>query len=77
VILLGLQPEKAETVRLYNERDYEKEKRLMQAMDKISRKFGRNTIRFGASCKEKNWQMKAERKSQRYTTCLKELLQIK
>lgn len=77
VILLGLQPEKAETVRLYNERDYEKEKRLMQAMDKITRKFGRDTIRFGTSCKEKNWQMKAERKSQRYTTCLKEVLQIK
>jgi hypothetical protein len=38
--LLGLQPEKAETTRLYNERDYEKEKRLMRAMDKISRKFG-------------------------------------
>lgn len=77
VILLGLQPEKSETVRLYNERDYEKEKRLMQAMDKISRKFGRDTIRFGASCKEKNWQMKAERKSQRYTTCLREVLQIR
>lgn len=76
--MLGLQPEKAETVRLYNdERDYEKEKRLMQAMDKISRKFGRDTIRFRASCKEKNWQMKAERKSQRYTTRLKEVLQIR
>lgn len=77
VILLGLQPEKSETVRLYNERDYEKEKRLMLAMDKITRKFGRDKIRFGAGCGEKNWQMKAERKSQRYTTCLKEVVRVR
>ena len=77
VILLGLQPEKSETVRLYNEKDYRKEKRLMQAMDEITRKFGKDTIRFGANCKEKNWQTKAERKSHRYTTCLKEVMKVR
>jgi DNA polymerase V len=77
VILLELQPEKAETVRLYNEPAYEKDKRLMQAIDKISNKFGRDTIRFGVQRNKECWQMKAEMKSQKYTTSLKEILAIK
>lgn len=77
VILLGLQPEKAETVRLYTQLSYEKDKRLMTALDKISAKFGRNTVTLGARKTEKNWQMKAERKSKRYTTSFKEVWQVK
>ncbi len=76
VILQGLQPEKAETIRLYNEPSYEKDKRLMAALDKISSKFGRDTIRFGMQRNNQCWQMKAEMKSQRYTTSLKEVMQI-
>jgi DNA polymerase V len=76
VILQGLQPEGAETVRLYHEKDYEKDKRLMAAMDTITQKFGKESIRFGLPGKDKSWQMKAEMKSNRYTTCLDEVLQI-
>jgi DNA polymerase V len=76
VILQGLQPETSETVRLYNEPSYEKDKRLMAALDKISSKFGRDTIRFGVQRNKDCWQMKAEMKSQRYTTSLKDVLQI-
>lgn len=76
VILQGLQPETAETIRLYNEPSYEKDKRLMQALDKISGKFGRDTIRFGVQRNKECWQMKAEMKSQKYTTCLREVLSI-
>lgn len=77
VILLGLQPEEAETIRLYNQSNYEKDKRLMQALDKISNKFGRDTVRFGVQRNNQCWQMKAEMKSQRYTTYLKEILNVK
>lgn len=76
VILQGLQTESSETVRLYGEKEYEKEKRLCQAIDELSKRFGRNTVSFGISRKEKNWTMKAERKSLRYTTLLQEILQI-
>lgn len=76
VILLGLQPESSETIRLYNEKSYEKDKRLMQALDKISNKFGRETVRFGMKRNTEQWQMKAEMKSKRFTTSLKEVLQI-
>jgi DNA polymerase V len=76
VILQGLQPETSETIRLYNEPSYEKDKRLMAAMDRISSKFGRDTIRFGVQRNNQCWQMKAEMKSKRYTTCLKEVVTI-
>lgn len=76
VILQGLQPEKAETIRLYSEPTYQKDKRLMQALDKISGSFGRSAIRFGFQKNKECWQMKAEMKSKRYTTSLKEILQI-
>ncbi len=76
VILQGLQPERAETIRLYGEQTYKKDKRLMKALDAITQKFGKETIRFGIACKTNNWQMKAEMKSNRYTTCLNEVLQI-
>ncbi len=77
VMLLGLQPEKAETIRLYNQPSYEKDKRLMQALDTISRKFGRDTIRFGVQRNRECWQMKSEMKSQKYTTSIKEVLHIR
>ncbi len=76
VILQELQPETSETIRLYNEPSYEKDKRLMAALDKISNKFGRETVRFGVQRNKDCWQMKAEMKSKRYTTSLKEVLQI-
>ncbi len=49
----------------------------MAALDKISSKFGRDTIRFGVQRNKECWEMKAEMKSQRYTTYLKEILNVK
>ena len=77
VILQGLQTESSETVRLYGEKEYEKEKRLCEAIDKLSKRFGRNTVSFGVRKNEKKWTMKCERKSFRYTTLLQEILQIR
>jgi DNA polymerase V len=77
VILQGLQPELSETVRLYDEPAYKKDKRLMEAIDKISNRFGRETVRFGMQMNKSCWQMKAEMKSKKYTTCLNEVLKIR
>ena len=77
VILQGLQPETSESIRLYGESDYEKDKRLMKALDKISNKFGRETVKFGVRRNASDWQMKAEMKSRHYTTSLKEILTVR
>jgi len=76
VILQGLQPEPAETVRLHGEKKYEKDKRLCAAIDKISQRFGRETVRFGCRQTPMRWQMLSEHKSSCYTTNLREILQI-
>lgn len=76
VILQGLQPEPSETIRLYDEPAYKKDKRLMEAIDKISNRFGRETVRFGMQGNKSCWQMKAEMRSKKYTTSLKEVIQI-
>jgi DNA polymerase V len=76
VILQDLQPETAETIRLYNEANYEKDKRLMRALDKISGKFGREAIRFGVQKSRDCWQMKSEMRSSKFTTRFSEILKI-
>ena len=76
VILQGLHYESEETIRLYNEPDYVKDKRLMAAMDKISQKFGRDTIRFGVEKHREQWEMRRELMSPRYTTNPDEVLKI-
>lgn len=76
VILHGLQPETAETGRLYQAKNYEKEKRLMLALDKIARRFGREKIHYGRRPIIKKWDTTAERKSRRYTTRLADILEV-
>ena len=76
VMLLGLEPEQANSKRLFGESEHIKDKRLMKSLDIISERFGKGKIDFGVITKEKHWEMKAERKSPRYTTRLDEILQI-
>ena len=53
-----------------------KSAKLMQAMDTINRQMGRNTVYFAACGKSPNFKLKAERKSQRFTTRWNEMLVI-
>ncbi len=77
VLLMGLEPEEANTKRLFGESEHIKDKRLMKSLDIITERFGKGVIDFGVQSKEKKWEMKAERKSPRYTTNLAEILEIK
>lgn len=76
IILQGLQPEQAESIRLYNSSAYEKDRSLMMALDKITQKFGSEKIRFGMRSEAKLWQMKSEMRSNKYTTCLRDILVV-
>ena len=77
VILQDLQPETLETIRLYDEKRYEKEKRLCQAIDILSRRFGRETVKFSSRRTSEKWEMICKHRSNRYTTNFREILQIK
>ena len=51
--------------------------KIMNSVDKINKTFGRACISMAACLGGKNWHMKRESKSKRYTTCINELKLIK
>jgi DNA polymerase V len=54
----------------------ERSERLMQVMDQVNRKYGTGTLRYAATGLQQRWQMKAERRSPRYTSRWDELLVV-
>lgn len=78
VVLLGLQPQSHETRRLLDDQNYVKDRGLMEAVDAINQKHGRQTVRFGLPRKREkaNWQMSQNYFSPSYTTNLQEALRV-
>lgn len=50
---------------------------VIQKVDEINSLFGNNTLIFGSSGIKKEWKIKSEKRSDRYTTCFNEILTIK
>jgi DNA polymerase V len=73
VILLELTPTNQQQLALWDTKDRERQQQLMQTLDLINTRFGAGTLRFAVAGLLKPWQMKATRKSPRYTTCWQEL----
>ena len=65
-----------EQLTLFEGGDDEKRLAVMQALDTVNRRWGRNTLFYAASGTEKRWSMRRERKSPSYTTRLDELLRV-
>ena len=62
---------------LFSDRDQiAKNTRLMETMDLLNKKMGRNTVRFGAEGLQHEWKMRSERKSPAYTSCWQELPRV-
>jgi DNA polymerase V len=74
IILSGLVPTEKLTKRMFDDERFEKQHKLMKAIDEINRKFGKDTIRFASVKTSGHWQMKQTRKSPNYTTNWQELL---
>lgn len=68
IMFSGLLTENKVQLNLFTYRDSEKEKQLMEAVDKINRKFGSGKIQFGAAGLEKKWKSRAAKRSPFYTT---------
>jgi DNA polymerase V len=49
---------------------------VMQALDTVNRRWGRNTLFYAGSGIQKRWHMRRERKSPSYTTRIDELLRV-
>lgn len=74
IILSGLVSSEKLTKRMFEDKRFEQQHKLMKAIDEINQKFGKDTVRFGSVKTEGRWKMKQTRKSQSYTTNWNELL---
>ena len=77
VMLNRLVPADQLSIRLFDDKRFERSRRLAKAMDGINARYGRDTIRLGAMEPNARWKTKSLRRSPRYTTCLKETLRIR
>jgi DNA polymerase V len=77
VLLLELQPEAIAQGHLFEHRDTERSKLLMQTLDRLNHQFGARTVQYAAAGFQKSWSMKQERRSPRWTTHWEELLVVK
>ena len=67
VTLGGLELVERVTMRLWDNKRYERHRRLMIAVDRINAKYGRDTVRCGLFHKFGLWRTRFARRSPRYT----------
>lgn len=78
VILWGICPDSAIQTSLFDEIDRGKQAKLAAAIDAINRKNGHNTVKVAIQgTQRKGWKLKSEHKSQRFTTNLDEVIEVK
>jgi DNA polymerase V len=77
VIVMEITPESQLQSSLFDTRERGKERDLMEAMDKLTARFGRDTVKIAAQGFSKRWKLKQESLSPCYTTRFDELLTIK
>jgi DNA polymerase V len=64
-------------IALFDERDRERARRLMQTVDDINLKLGKDTIKFAAEGIKQLWKLRSQYRSPKYTTCWEELPVVK
>jgi len=75
VIVMGLTPEHTKQFTLFNE-DHPKHPVLMQTIDRLNQKIGKQKIKLACQDLGRTWKMNQEKLSPRYTTNLSEILAI-
>lgn len=69
VMLSGIVPKKLRQASLFtSEYFYKRNKRLMQEIDSINHKWGKETLKYASTGTNRTWKMKREKKSPSYTT---------
>lgn len=76
VILGGLVPAEELSGRLFDAKKWQRFRRVMQTVDKINRKFGRDTIHIANANPKGAWQGKCAHRSNRCTTRFDEIITV-
>ncbi len=77
VIVTGILPEDEVQTDLFYEIDIEKHKRLMKQIDKLNNRYGKDTVKLGIMEMQKEWRLRREMLSKRFTTNWDEILTLK
>lgn len=77
VMLLDLIPDQHVQLSLFDQRDRQRENRLMNSLDKTNARFGKDVVRYAAQGYGKHWHLRASRLSPRYTTHVDEIMIVK
>lgn len=73
VTFFGLVPADQLTLRMFDDTRWQRFRRVMEAVDLINRKYGRDTVRFAVAQPDGRWKTKFEYCSPRYTTRLSDV----
>jgi len=77
VVITGIVPEFPLQTNAFEQKDYEKAKRLMTAMDTINDRYGTHKLRVAAQGYGRKWKMKNEQLSPCYSTRLSDIIELK
>tara|TARA_R110002111_G_scaffold215513_1_gene278218 strand:- start:795 stop:2054 length:1260 start_codon:yes stop_codon:yes gene_type:complete len=76
VIVMGLTPDNQKQYALFNSEN-PKHEPIMNIIDRLNTAYGNNKIKFGSQSLGRQWKMKQERLSPRYSTNINEIIEIK
>jgi len=76
VIVMGLTPDSQKQYTLFTEEN-PKHQPLMSVVDRLNKAYGNNKVKFGSQSLGRQWKMKQERLSPRYSTNIDEVIEIK
>ena len=77
VMVLDIIPECEVQINMFDTKDRTKDKRALDAMDKINRLYGTGTVRIAVQRFDKRFRLRADHLSKKYTTRLSEVVNIK
>lgn len=76
VIVMGITPDNQKQYALFNAEN-PKHQPIMNVVDRLNTAYGNNKIKFGSQSLGRQWKMKQEKLSPRYSTNINEIIEIK
>ncbi|HSH20112.1 MAG TPA: Y-family DNA polymerase [Draconibacterium sp.] len=77
VIVDGLQDDLQVQGNIFDKTDRKKHRDLLQIIDKLNKEFGRDKVKLAVQGDGKDWKLRQEKLSKRYTTRWKDIIEVK
>ena len=77
IIVDGLQSETSFQGNIFDKKDRKQQKLLLQTIDKMNAEFGRDKVKLAIQGSGKEWKLKQEKLSKRYTTNWEDIIEVK